>query len=137
MGREVKRVPLDFKWPHSKVWFGYKLKVTCQLCDGESDNCALCDGVGAVYPQIDPPKGDGWQMWETTSDGSPISPVFATPNELARWLADTGASAFGRITATYEQWLGMISGYGWAPSAVIADGKMMSGVEAFSDKEQN
>lgn len=44
-------------------------------------------------------------MYEDTSEGTPISPAFATPEELARWLADTGASAFGDSTATYEQWL--------------------------------
>jgi hypothetical protein len=65
----------------------------------------------------------GWCMYET-----PISPVFETPEELARWLADNGASAFGRSTATYEQWLGMIQA-GWAPSAVSSGGALQSGVE--------
>jgi len=44
-------------------------------------------------------------MYEDCSEGTPISPVFATPEECARWLADNGASAFGHMTATYEQWL--------------------------------
>ena len=35
-------------------------------------------------------------MYEDTSEGTPISPAFETPEELARWLADNGASAFGR-----------------------------------------
>ena len=46
-----------------------------------------------------------WMMYESTSEGTPISPAFATPEELARWLADTGASAFGSSTLTYDQWL--------------------------------
>ena len=33
-------------------------------------------------------------MYETTSGGTPISPAFATSEELARWLADNNASAF-------------------------------------------
>lgn len=67
-------------------------------------------------------------MYETTSEGTPISPAFATPEELARWLADTGASAFGGETATYEQWLNTCRG-AWAPSLVMIGGKLMSGVE--------
>lgn len=66
-------------------------------------------------------------MYEDTSEGTPISPAFATPEELARWLADNGASAFGSMTATYEQWLAVARG-GWAPSAVIQGGQMQSGV---------
>lgn len=49
-----------------------------------------------------------WQMYETCSEGTPISPVMASPEELARWLADTGASSFGSMTATYEAWLALI-----------------------------
>lgn len=70
-------------------------------------------------------------MYENTSEGTPLSPAFATPEELARWLADNGASSFGDSTATYEQWLAVAKG-GWAPSMVIENGRMMSGVEALS-----
>jgi len=68
-------------------------------------------------------------MYEDTSEGTPISPAFKTPEELARWLADTEASAFGGMTATYEQWLATCKA-GWSVSMVLANGKMMSGVEA-------
>jgi hypothetical protein len=68
-------------------------------------------------------------MYEDTSEGTPISPAFATPEELARWLADNNASAFGRDTASYEAWLRVARG-GWAPSMVVTDGKAQSGVEA-------
>lgn len=69
-------------------------------------------------------------MYEDTSEGTPISPAFATPEELARWLADNGASSFAGMTATYEQWLGVCKG-GFAPSAVLEGGVLKSGVEAF------
>ena len=68
-------------------------------------------------------------MYEDTSEGTPISPAFRTPEELARWLADTGASAFGSDTASYEAWLRVASG-GWALSLVVASGKVQNGVEA-------
>lgn len=71
-----------------------------------------------------------WQMYEDTSEGTPISPIFATPEELARWLTDTGASAFADMTATYEQWLATIH-RGSAISMIIntATGEIKSGVE--------
>lgn len=67
-------------------------------------------------------------MYEDTTEGTPISPAFETPEELAQWLADNEASSFGSSTATYEQWLPICKG-GWAPSMVMAGGQMMSGVE--------
>lgn len=70
-------------------------------------------------------------MYEDTSEGTPISPAFATPEELARWLADTGASSFGSSTATYEQWLRACQS-GWAVSMVMQNGVIQSGVEAMS-----
>lgn len=75
-----------------------------------------------------------YMMYETTSEGSPISPAFDTPEKLARWLADNGASAFGSSTASYESWLRVCNG-GFAPSAVVVGGVMQSGVEALTDKD--
>lgn len=72
-------------------------------------------------------------MYETTSEGTPISPAFATPEELARWLADTGASAFAGNPASYEAWLRIAKG-GWAPSAVLDNRGLRSGVEALAGK---
>jgi hypothetical protein len=76
-------------------------------------------------------------MYEDTSEGTPISPAFETPEELARWLADNKASAFGSETATYEDWLHVCRG-GYAPSMVRTmhtDGTktMQSGVSALSE----
>lgn len=76
----------------------------------------------------------GWCMYETTSEGTPISPVFETPEDLARWLADNGASAFGSSTATYEQWLSMARA-GWAPSAVVSGNVLQSGVGFVASRE--
>ncbi len=71
-------------------------------------------------------------MYETTSEGTPISPAFSTPEELARWLTDNNASAFGDSTASYEGWLRVASG-GYACSMVIGAQGVQSGVDAFTD----
>ena len=76
------------------------------------------------------PETLGWCMYETTSEGTPISPVMKTPEDLARWLVDAHASAFARQTASYDAWMSTITN-GWAPSAVFAPGRgLISGVEA-------
>jgi hypothetical protein len=67
-------------------------------------------------------------MYEDTSEGTPISPAFETPEALARWLADNNASAFGGMTATYEQWLATCRA-GWSVGMVMEGRRMMSGVE--------
>lgn len=69
-------------------------------------------------------------MYEDTTEGTPISPAFVTPEELARWLSDTGASAFASETASYEAWLNIARG-GWAPSMVFSpDSGFQNGVSA-------
>ncbi len=75
-----------------------------------------------------------FQMYETVSEGTPISPVFDTPEKLARWLADTGASSFAGRTALYDQWLHMIN-VGWSISAVSDGGELKSGVEAMGERK--
>lgn len=74
-----------------------------------------------------------FMMYEDTSEGTPISPAFATAEALARWLADTGASAFAGQTATYEQWLATIK-RGFAHSATLSGGRLVSGVAALASK---
>ncbi len=35
MGKQVKRVPINFDWPINKTWWGYELReVVCQTCAG-------------------------------------------------------------------------------------------------------
>lgn len=220
MGREVRRVALDFDWPIGKVWHGFvnHHRSSCATCGGDGMTshgrylrqiahmismggsypdghpfmrfahsgpmapgprwaelsgglagreprppfghdgiddysiglalltaaglpkewgwCPACDGEGEVrspeaegWQRTNPPAGDGWQVWETTSEGSPISAVCSTPEALARWCVDHDVSTFGRETTTYERWLEFIR-QGWAPSMVAECGVVMSGVDA-------
>ena len=91
------------------------------------------------FPEWPPESRTHYQMYETTSEGTPISPVMAGPEELARWLADNKASAFGGMTATYEQWLKMIIGPGYSLGSMVMDantGELISGVAAVSEAEK-
>ena len=108
--------------------------------------CRYCGGEGVLWPDekykklakdfefIDPPLGDGYQLWSTTTEGTPMSPVFERPEDLARWLADNKASSLGSNTSTYEQWLNFIIGPGLAPSIIIDNTGLHDGVSKCAEK---
>ena len=114
MGRELKRVPLDFAWPQGEIWWGYLISVPCQHAGGaksEFGYCPICgeletEGAEVAVP-LDPPDGDGYQLWETTSEGSPDSPVFTTLEELCAWC-EGNATTFGSGRASAEEWREML-----------------------------
>lgn len=106
----------------------------CQRCNGEG---SLWDNKesqlkAARWRRKEPPKGKGYQLWETVSEGSPISPVFALPEELADWLVSSPDYKWrgNDQGTTKEQWLKFIQGPGWAPSLIFSEGKIQTGVQA-------
>lgn len=81
----------------------------CPVCDGDAMDPAAKTAYEA-WTEEEPPAGEGFQLWETTSAGSPISPVFRTLEDLCAW-AETGASPMGvhqRISAA--EWFEMLRG---------------------------
>jgi len=75
----------------------------CQICRGHSIHPDDIEASEA-WQGTDPPEGDGWQLWETTSEGSPLSPVFPTAADLAAWCA-VHATLFANHRWTAAQWL--------------------------------
>ena len=133
MGREIKRVPLDFNWPLNKIWPGFCY--TTPDCDHndcpESDSAvlpwskdALCVFHRMLWddyslsPDIEPPTGDGWQVWETVSQGSPISPVFADRERLIDWLCSP-AYSWGISTPLTREQAERFVDSAWAPTMVF------------------
>ena len=84
--------------------------------DGKSHLCSVCGGEGEnwqhpkskelyeSWEDYEPPTGEGFQLWETTTEGSPSSPVFKTFEELCEWCS-INASTFASFKATKEQWM--------------------------------
>ena len=236
MGREIKRVPLDFDWPLDKTWQGYLMPdalsaPACEACDGHGttpardwvsqiaalalllntdlgdqsrgrpmhpyfhdtgsrarrrptpdiaefaiglagrgevgrfhdaiDNwhatdklieaagldpktwgmCSVCNGAGTVeayegqnaeaeaWEGTEPPEGPGYQLWETVSEGSPITPVFAEAEGLARYMTRHGWGAGNPMASSFEVAMRFIDA-GWAPSgAATPEHGLESGVE--------
>ncbi len=151
MGREIKRVPLDFNFPldaswHDDAW--NKHRKTCPKGTGPDDYDAddeahdECDVVTAV------PQGEGWQLWQTVSDG-PITPVFATPEELIEFMSQPvpvskrphyDPSPFPRMPWAQgwkrETAESFVRREGWMPSFVAAGGRVLTTDEAEADVAQ-
>jgi hypothetical protein len=51
-----------------------------------------------------------YQMYEVTTEGTPISPVMETPEALACWFVDNNVFVFGNIGTSYDEWLAAIRG---------------------------
>ena len=155
MGREVRRVPKDWEHPKNaegmyiplsdgyKDWVAGWDKEAADWEAGIFPDYVSEESKSLSYEEYEGPRPDPedympewdesekthYMMYEDTSEGTPISPAFETPEELARWLADTGASAFGGSTASYEGWLRVANG-GFAPSMVVIPGVgLVSGVD--------
>ncbi len=101
--------------------------------------CLHCDGTATMWLSAEkkvayddwgptePPVGDAYQIWETVTEGSPISPPMSSPESLANWMANNSK---GLDRLPYEAWLTFINGPGWAPSfmsVVDEDGNRKSG----------
>lgn len=153
MGREIKRVPLDFKW--EGIWPGYmsfpgnvcteQVRYTMKNKDAETDEvCARCkefaklaginiyNAAGCPDTRHHPPTGEGWQLWEDVTEGSPKSPVFATAEELAQWMADGN----DWDDTTYEQALAFIK-KGYAPTFMINESGVHPGVNKIGETDGN
>lgn len=127
---------------HGSINSGTCIRAKCERL-GVPCYCAACEGEGEIWPspeakaayeaweKIEPPSGNGYQIWETVSEGSPISPVFSTPEDLARHMAST---RWGADDGTpYETWLAFISGPGWAPSMIGGPSGLVNGVRGVVD----
>ena len=158
MSREVRRVPKD--WQHPTYDNGRFIALHENYeSDVKSWDDEFAKWNSGIFPEYasdenkkltysewngERPKKDDYmptfveedakhlQMYETCSEGTPISPVFKTPEELAEWLFENQASAFGSQTASYESWLRVANG-GYACSAIYKNGIIKSGVEGLSD----
>lgn len=134
---QVNRWSIRGGFGHDAINCGIVIDARCKAM-GVSDRCAACDGHGSTeayegqraeseaWEPTEPPTGDGWQLWETVTEGSPISPVFTTPEDLARWMV-SGQSKW-MMPTDYDAALRFIHA-GWAPTlASTAETGLVDGV---------
>lgn len=82
--------------------------------------CIHCKGTGENWQHpkakrlhkrwkpFDPPAGDGFQLWGTTGEGEPMTPVFDSLEKLCEYCENENVSVFGKSTATKERWMEML-----------------------------
>jgi hypothetical protein len=113
--REVRPVPLDWQHPvrgepyrggrpryvplHSRDDLRADLEDYAQNPEG-----GMPPDPADYMPEIPEGATVGVQLYETTSEGTPASPVFPTLVELAAWC-ETGADVVAGQRWTREQWL--------------------------------
>ena len=106
MGREIRRVPKN--WEHPKDEEGYYLPMYEMDFDKEEMVC--------------------FQVYETSSAGTPTTPVFQTKDELIEYLIEYGE--FGSDHGYTKEQAQTFVNEGWIPSGVIHNGKFYFGIEA-------
>lgn len=88
----------------------FRMPYKCHKCNGDG-NIVVDEEMKTKsenWKITEPPKGEGFQLWGTTNEGSPMSPVFKTAEELADWC-EPNATIFGKDKISKEKWLEMFN----------------------------
>ncbi|WP_454629580.1 hypothetical protein [Bradyrhizobium cenepequi] len=104
--RQVRRVPSDWKHPRDGV--GRYIPLEESAPDEPSP-----DPVSHM-PAWPTEARTHWQLYEVTTEGTPVSPPCASARELAKWLADNRIEV-GGFTGTEKQWRAAIERGGLIP----------------------
>jgi hypothetical protein len=149
MGREIRRVPPDWQHPlkNNRNYQPVRDMVyEDALLDWESerpspgDNDALLEWNDSRpnpeyyrHQRWTSQEATAYQIYETISEGTPISPVFQTEEELIKYLVEDGRGmGIGgecfKMTETEAKLY--ISNGGFAFTMISINGKIMGGVEA-------
>lgn len=145
MSRELRPVALDWVHPraggtysdgtpryiglHSREMLRYHLEWNAENPD---DDEPIVIDPARYMPEIPEGTPYGWQLYETVSEGSPLSPVFATKDELAAWMSSPSA---GRERVLPEVAAKFVAA-GWAPTfSSSPQTGFVTGVEAVGPEE--
>jgi len=91
----------------------------CKVCDGNGLDPEIREAFENWTPEP-PPIGEGWQLWETVSEGAPYSPVFPTRKKFVAYLVGEG---YSRSAA--EKFCDV----GWVVSCQMRDGVIAKNIE--------
>ncbi|MGY4224366.1 hypothetical protein ACVMIH_001727 [Bradyrhizobium sp. USDA 4503] len=98
--RQVRRVPAN--WQHPRNSGGRYVPLLEPAPDAPAPDPAR------YMPAWPAAERTHWQLYETTSAGTPVSPPCPSPEALAKWLANHDVEAAPGFTGTEAQWLGAI-----------------------------
>jgi len=156
MSREIRRVPAGWEHPKDKagnyqplydedyetvitewinnhnLWLGGKHpdQIKCPERMKEykyyaewSDNPPM---IEYYRPRWTDEERTHYQVYETVSEGTPLTPAFATKEELIDYLVEYGTfwNPVGYDRAVAEKFVNS----GWVPSGMVANGKFYRGI---------
>ena len=133
---EVNEWSLD-GFGHDALNLGIVVEHRCAKV-GRSERCDACNGEGHIekwvgqralaeaWEPIEPPTGEAWQVWETVSEGSPISPAFDAREELVEFLTTPAYRGIGG-PLTREQAEAFVEAGSSLGTFVVSDGQMTPG----------
>lgn len=141
MGREIRKVPPN--WSHPTKQYGCEVgfhpmfdetyadalrehEEARAKFDPEKEGCTFEEYHGeapdpAYYRPFEDAEATWVQMYETVSEGTPVTPPFATPEELVEHLVAEGESLAGRWNKGpwgRPQAEAFVAA-GWAPSMMV------------------
>lgn len=150
MGREIRRVPPNWehpRWTRDETSEPRRIGQYKSLYDKDYDTAAakwlaeLADfkptGHSKYYWEYagGPPNEKSYrpkfaaeptwyQVYETVSEGSPVTPPFATQDELIEYLVTTGEMAGTQYQRRYSRPAAekLVRDTGWAPSMAVERG---------------
>ena len=119
MSREIRRVPEN--WEHPKE--NGRFVAMYQWREDHVCNCDSCELNDNLVP-----KGPWYQLFEGVSEGTPLSPPFATKDELKKWLTDN-KDYWG--TQWSKKGAEDIVETGYAPSGILSGSKIYKPEEQY------
>lgn len=180
MGREIRMVPPNWEHPKvirrdgregyqpmrnqrfedaAKEWkeefMAWERGERPDYCDEESARLEFWEWNGEppdreYYQTWNPEDATWYQVWETVSEGTPVTPPFATKQELIDYLVEHGdfwdqsrredeKRTGHKCIMNCEPWSrkqaeAFVNGPGWAPSFVVDSNGIQSGVEAVANQ---
>lgn len=111
MSCEVRRVPAH--WQHPRNGAGHHIPLHGRNFRKEAakwDEGNRKWQEGDYMPNWSESERTHYQMYEVVTEGTPISPVMATPEELACWLVENGVEHIPGKQLPYDVWLAFIKG---------------------------
>lgn len=141
MSREVRPVALDWEHPREPGTYSdgrpryrplfsredLRNRLEWNASHPDSEDAREPIDLADYMPEMAEGTPYGWQMYETVTEGTPVSPVFRTKDELAAWLSSAAAGRHQVSPAAARNFVAD----GWAPSGMSIPGRgYISGVEA-------
>ena len=94
MSREIRRVSLDWEHPRNSRGFVPLFDGWAEAMESFGKDPKDWDGEAPNPEKYMPDFGEratAYQVYESVSEGTPISPVFATKDALLDWLMNDGS----------------------------------------------